>query len=249
VKHPAVRIAFTPDEETGMGIRRLDTASFGADFAYTVDGGALGELEYECFNAASVTVTVKGRSIHPGDAKNRMVNAGALAMQFHALLPESETPEHTEGYEGFIHLTGVEGDVSGAQLNYIVRDHDRILFERKKALCAKAAEFLNARHGEGTFTVEILDSYRNMREKVEPHMHLVETAMQAMRDLGVEPAVRPVRGGTDGAQLSWMGLPCPNLCTGGCNFHGVLEYIPVQSMEKCAEILVRVLELSADRKK
>ncbi len=237
LKHGTVKVAFTPDEEIGQGTDLFDVAEFGADFAYTVDGGGLGELEYENFNAAGSTVTFTGVGIHPGSAKNKMVNAAAVAMEFNAMLPVCEVPEATADYEGFYHLTDMRGTVSQAQLSYIIRDHDKAKFEAKKHMLESAAAYLNEKYGKGTVLVKTKDSYFNMREKVLPHMHLIETAKKAMQQNGVTPHVHPIRGGTDGARLSYMGLPCPNLCTGGHSAHGIYEYIPVQSLGKMPEIL------------
>ncbi len=240
--HGKISIAFTPDEEIGRGTAHFDLAAFGADFAYTVDGGRLGELEYENFNAASAVLTVHGVNIHPGEAKNRMKNAVLLGMEFHSMLPPDETPAHTEGYEGFYHLMRFEGTEEKAVLRYIVRDHDRAKFEKKKARIRKIADYLDEKYGKGTFELSVWDSYYNMKEKIEPHMEIVERAEKAMRGAGVEPKIVPIRGGTDGAMLSFRGLPCPNLPTGGFNFHGRFEYIPVQSMEKMTEVLIGLLK-------
>ena len=240
IKHGEICIGFTPDEEIGRGADRFDVADFGADIAYTVDGGALGELEYENFNAASGKVTIHGASIHPGSAKLKMKNALLIGMEFQRLLPTFENPMYTEGYEGFYHLDGMNGSVEEAQMDYIIRDHDRAKFEEKKRFFADAAAFLNRKYGEGTVVCEIRDSYYNMKEKIEPCMYLIDTAEAAMRACGVEPIVVPIRGGTDGARLSYMGLPCPNLCTGGYNYHGKYEFIPVGSLEKTTEILVEI---------
>ena len=239
--HGKICVAFTPDEEIGRGADLFDVEGFGAEFAYTVDGGALGELEYECFNAASCLVKVKGVSIHPGDAKNQMINASLVAMEFAGMLPPWERPEHTEGYEGFYHLTGMSGYEENAELKYILRDHDNAKLEQKKETVRTACEALNRRYGEGTVSVEIRDSYRNMREIVEQHPAVLERAKKAFRANGVEPVVQPIRGGTDGARLSFMGLPCPNLSTGGYNFHGRKELIPVPAMEKMADVLVSLI--------
>ncbi len=230
--HGEIRIAFTPDEEIGRGTDAFDVARFGADFAYTVDGGALGEIEYENFNAASAVVTVQGSSIHPGSAKGRMLNACLVLMEFQGMLPAFQNPAFTEGYEGFYHLDSLRGDVEQAAAEYLIRDHDREAFERKKEFMQECAALLNRKYGEGTIKVEITDSYYNMKEKILPHMHLVEHARRAMEAVGVRPEIIPVRGGTDGARLSFMGLPCPNLCAGGHNFHGKYEYVPVRSLEK-----------------
>lgn len=239
--HGKICIAFTPDEEIGRGPDLFDVEGFGADFAYTVDGGALGELEYECFNAASCKVSVKGVSIHPGSAKGQMVNACLVAMEFAGMLPPWERPEHTEQYEGFYHLNGMSGNEEGAELRYILRDHDLSKLEAKKAAMADARDLLNRRYGEGTVTLEIRDSYRNMKEIVEKHPEILERAKQAFLKNGVEPITKPIRGGTDGAQLSFMGLPCPNLSTGGYNFHGKKELIPVEAMEKMTDVLVSIV--------
>ncbi len=236
-EHGKICIGFTPDEEIGRGADRFDVPGFGADFAYTVDGGALGELEYECFNAASCTVEVTGVSIHPGSAKNQMKNAALIAMEFAGMLPPWERPEHTEGYEGFYHLTGMQGNEEKAVLKYILRDHDAARFEERKNTVVRIGEYLNARYGEGTVRVILRDSYRNMREIVEQHPEVLERAEKAFRDAGVEPLISPIRGGTDGARLSYMGLPCPNLSTGGYNFHGRRELIPVQAMETMVQVL------------
>jgi len=245
IAHGKIRIAFTPDEEIGAGVEHFDVKRFGADFAYTVDGGKLGELEYENFNAAGAKLTVNGLSVHPGDAKNKMKNALLLAQEFQGLLPVSENPMYTEGYEGFFHLDALEGTVEKAVADYIIRDHDKEKFEEKKKKFLAAVSFMNEKYGEGTIEVVLKDSYYNMKEKIEPHMHLVENAKRAMEALFVTPAVMPIRGGTDGARLSFMGLPCPNLCTGGHNFHGKYEYICVQSMEKIVEILCRLVQIYA----
>ncbi len=235
--HGEVRVAFTPDEEIGRGADRFDVAKFGCDFAYTADGGTLGELEYENFNAASASLTVHGLNIHPGSAKGKMKNALTMAMEFHAMLPAEETPERTEGYEGFFHLTEGSGTVEEAQLHYIIRDHDREKFEEKKARFLRNAEALNRKYGAGTFDAEVRDSYYNMKEKILPHMDVVQRAEAAMRKVGITPVTVPIRGGTDGARLSYMGLPCPNLCTGGENYHGRFEFIPVEDMALCADML------------
>ena len=239
--HRKICVAFTPDEEIGRGADLFDVERFGADFAYTVDGGALGELEYECFNAASCLVRVKGISIHPGSAKNQMKNASLIAMEFAGMLPAWERPEHTEGYEGFYHLTGMKGDEELAELQYILRDHDAGKFEKRKETVLRIGEYLNCRYGAGTVEVTVKDSYRNMKEIVEQHPEIMDRAQKAFLDCGVEPIIRPIRGGTDGARLSFMGLPCPNLSTGGFNFHGRKELIPVQAMEKMTDVLERLI--------
>ncbi|MBQ1372563.1 MAG: peptidase T [Oscillospiraceae bacterium] len=235
-----LRIGFTPDEEIGRGADRFDVKGFGADFAYTADGGTLGELEYENFNAASATVSFRGVSIHPGSAKNKLVNAMQLAMDFHAMLPVQERPEHTEGYEGFSMLAHMQGGIEEATLQYIIRDHDRSKFEQKKQRFQRIADYLNERFGAGTVNVSLKDSYYNMKEKILPVMHVVERARAAMQAAGMTPVAVPIRGGTDGARLSFEGLPCPNLCTGGENFHGRYEYIPVEDMEMCVQMLKHI---------
>ena len=243
IPHGEIKIGFTPDEEVGRGVDFFDVKRFGADFAYTVDGGELGELEYENFNAASAKLIVHGTSIHPGSAKGKMKNAVLLAMEFQGMLPVFDNPAYTEGYEGFFHLDSIHGSVDLVTANYIIRDHDRTKFEEKKELFQKTADFLNERYGAGTFEVQIKDSYYNMKEQVAPHMHLIDNAMKAMKSLEIEPIVVPIRGGTDGARLSYMGLPCPNICTGGHNFHGRYEYICVQSMEMVVETLKKIVEI------
>ena len=242
--HATLKIGFTPDEEIGRGADRFDVAHFGADYAYTADGGTIGELEYENFNAAFAKVTVHGLNIHPGSAKNKMVNSQYIAMEFQSLLPQAQKPEYTENYEGFIHLTDMKGEVERSILRYIVRDHDKTLFEEKKQLMTAAAEYLNRKYGDGTVELELKDSYYNMREKIESHMEIVDRAKRAMAAVGMEPKTVPVRGGTDGARLSYEGLLCPNLCTGGENYHGRFEYIPVEDMEKCVAMLVALLRMA-----
>lgn len=239
--HCTVCIGFTPDEEIGQGADHFDVAGFGADYAYTVDGGALGEIEYENFNAASCVVTVRGVNIHPGSAKNQMKNAALLAMEWNSLLPPHETPAHTEGYEGFYHLCGIQGDEELAKLVYIIRDHDAMKFDARKATCERITAYLNEKYGTDTFTADIRDSYRNMREKIEPHMHIVDKAKAAFVANGVTPIETPIRGGTNGARLSYEGLPCPNLSTGGYNFHGRKELITVQAMEKMVDVLESIV--------
>ena len=224
------------------GADYFDVKLFGADFAYTVDGGKLGELEYENFNAAGAKVKIRGRSVHPGEAKDKMRNALLLAQEFQAMLPAAENPMYTCGYEGFYHLDALNGTVEEALADYIIRDHDREKFEKKKALFLQVGEFLNQKYGEGTFEITMKDSYYNMKEVIEKHMHLIDNAKEAMQELGIEPVVVPIRGGTDGARLSFMGLPCPNLCTGGQNFHGKYEYACADDMEKIVELLVRIAE-------
>ena len=240
-KHGTVKLAFTPDEEIGRGADRFDVAGFGADYAYTVDGGAIGELEYENFNAASAKIIIRGKSIHPGSAKGQMVNAALVAMELHGLLPALETPYYTDGYEGFYHLTDLQGETERAELHYIIRDHDRAKFEARKAVMQKVCAEIDRRYGAGTVELTLRDSYYNMKEKIEPCMFLIENAKQAMEQLGIEPKVVPIRGGTDGARLSFEGLPCPNLCTGGENFHGRFEYIPAEDMERITQLLAVML--------
>lgn len=242
IPHGKLRIGFTPDEEVGSGADYFDVPLFGAAYAYTVDGGKTGELEYENFNAASAIVTFQGRSVHPGDAKNKMRNAVLLSQEFHSLLPCNENPMYTEGYEGFYHLDSITGNVEEAAADYIIRDHDRKKFEQKKEFFLKAAAYMNEKYGEGTVAAELKDSYYNMREVIEQHMHLIERAEQSMKELGITPAVLPIRGGTDGARLSFMGLPCPNLGTGSHNCHGKYEYACIQSMEKNVELLIKIAE-------
>lgn len=239
--HGTVRLAFTPDEEIGRGADRFDVAGFGADYAYTVDGGAIGELEYENFNAASAKIVIRGKSIHPGSAKGQMVNASLVAMELHSLLPALETPYYTEVYEGFYHLTGMQGETEQAELQYIIRDHDRAKFEARKHVMEAVCAEIDRRYGTGTATLTLRDSYYNMKEKIEPCMFLIDNAADAMRRLGITPKIVPIRGGTDGARLSFEGLPCPNLCTGGENFHGRFEYIPVEDMEAITRLLAEML--------
>ena len=247
IKHGKIRIGFNPDEEIGLGAHKFDVEKFGCDWAYTMDGGEVGELEFENFNAASAKLTFKGRNVHPGYAKNKMVNSLRVANRFMSLLPESETPEHTEGYEGFYHLIGVNGEVEQTNVSYIIRDHDRARFEERKATMQRLADFLNAEYGEGTVVLELHDQYYNMREQIEPVMHVIDIAFAAMKEAGVEPHVRAIRGGTDGAQLSFKGLPCPNIFAGGLNFHGRYEFVPIPSMEKAMLVVVKIAELTAAR--
>lgn len=242
-KHATLKIGFTPDEEIGRGADRFDVRGFGADYAYTADGGTVGEIEYENFNAASACVTFHGLNIHPGSAKDKMVNSQYIAMEYQSLLPTAQKPEYTEGYEGFIHLTDMRGEVENSQLRYIIRDHDMAKFQEKKRLMTAAADFLNDKYGPGTVEIALRDSYFNMREKIEPCMEIVDRAKRAMALAGMEPKEVPVRGGTDGARLSYEGLPCPNLCTGGENYHGRFEYIPVEDMEQCVKMLVNILRM------
>ena len=244
IPHGTIRVAFTPDEEIGRGANHFDVEGFAADYAYTVDGGALGELEYENFNAGGAHVTVHGRSIHPGSAKDKMKNAASIACEFNAMLPALEVPEHTEGYEGFHHLSGMSGATELAKLDYIIRDHDKEKFEQKKQQFRDITDALNKKWGEGTIELSLHDSYYNMKEKIEPHMYIIDRAEKAMRDVGITPKFVPIRGGTDGARLSFMGLPCPNLCTGGENFHSRFEFVSVEAMEKISDMLVRLIENS-----
>lgn len=249
IPHGKLCIAFTPDEEIGSGAEYFDVAAFGADFAYTVDGGDLGEIEYENFNGANCGVFVTGKSIHPGTAKNKMVNAALIAAEYATLLPAEETPEHTDGYEGFYHLHSMKGNVEEAELQYIIRDHDKAKFEKRKEFAHIVGAFLNKKYGEGTVSVVTEDRYYNMKEKILPHMELIELAERAMQLVDITPMVVPIRGGTDGARLSFMGLPCPNLCTGGHNFHGPFEYCSVDSMEKVVEFLTKLVQLFAQEMK
>ena len=240
-RHGEIKIGFTPDEEIGRGVDRFDVARFGAQYAYTMDGGAIGELEYENFNAAGAKVHIQGRNIHPGYAKDKMLNAILIGTEFNDMLPAWQRPEYTEGYEGFIHITKFTGVVEEADIQYIIRDHDFELFERKKMMLRQCADFINAKYGDGVITLEIKDQYFNMKKQVEPHYHIIEKAVKAMEDAGVKPNIRPIRGGTDGARLSFMGLPCPNIFAGGLNFHGKYEYVPVQSMEKATEVILNII--------
>ena len=240
-RHATLKIGFTPDEEVGSGADHFDVAAFGADYAYTVDGGTVGEIEYENFNAAGARAVFHGLNIHPGSAKNKMVNSQLIAMEFQSMLPASQRPEHTCGYEGFFHLTEMKGEVEESQLSWIIRDHDMEMFNRKKELIASVADFINKKYGEGTVELTIRDSYFNMKQCIEPVMYVVERAKQAMEAVGMTAREVPIRGGTDGARLSYMGLPCPNLCTGGENYHGRFEYIPVEDMEQCVQMLIQIL--------
>ena len=241
MNHATLKIGITPDEEVGRGADLFDVKGFGADYAYTVDGGAIGEIEYENFNAAGATVVFHGRNIHPGSAKDKMINSQYIAMEFQSLLPQAQKPEHTEGYEGFFHLIGMEGEVEKSVLRYIIRDHDMAKFEEKKSVMENVADFINRKYGVGTCELTIRDSYFNMKQHIEPVMYIVDRVKTAMRNLGIEPKEMPIRGGTDGARLSYEGLPCPNICTGGENFHGRFEYIPVEDMEKIVKLLVEIL--------
>ena len=243
IKHGRIRVGFNPDEEIGLGAHRFNVEKFGCDFAYTMDGGELGELEFENFNAASAKVEVTGVSVHPGYAKNKMVNAARVATEYASLMPAAETPERTAEYEGFYHLLGMSGNVEKASLTYIIRDHDRARFEERKEYAAAVGELLNKKYGAGTVKVTLADQYYNMREKVEPVMHIIDTALDAMKDCGIQPRVRAIRGGTDGAQLSFKGLPCPNIFAGGLNFHGPHEFLPIPSLEKASMVVVKICEI------
>lgn len=245
IKHGKIRIGFNPDEEIGLGAHKFDVEKFGCDWAYTMDGGEIGELEFENFNAASAKITFKGRNVHPGYAKNKMINSIRVANRFCAMLPAHETPEHTEGYEGFYHLISFNGDVEQTTVAYIIRDHDRARFESRKKKIERFVSEINAEYGEGTATLELRDQYYNMREKIEPVMHIIDTAFAAMEAVGVKPNVKPIRGGTDGAELSFKGLPCPNIFAGGLNFHGRYEFAPIQNMEKAMKVIVKIAELVA----
>ena len=243
IKHGRIRVGFNPDEEIGLGAHRFNVEKFGCDFAYTMDGGELGELEFENFNAASAKVEVTGVSVHPGYAKNKMVNAARVATEYASLMPAAETPERTAEYEGFYHLLGMNGNVEKASLTYIIRDHSRARFEERKEYAAAVGELLNKKYGAGTVKVTLADQYYNMREKVEPVMHIIDTALDAMKDCGIQPRVRAIRGGTDGAQLSFKGLPCPNIFAGGLNFHGPHEFLPIPSLEKASMVVVKICEI------
>ena len=247
IKHGTIKIAFTPDEEIGRGADHFDVDFFGADFAYTVDGGEIGELEYENFNAASLNVTIKGRNVHPGTAKNQMINSINIAHEFHAMLPNIKRPEHTNGYEGFYHLMNISGTVDETKMSYIIRDHNREKFEDMKKHVLAVTDLLNKSHHKEVITVEIKDSYYNMREKIEPVMHIIETAKQAMINADIKPKIKPIRGGTDGSRLSYMGLPCPNIFTGGHNFHGIYEYISLNSMIKAVEVIINITKIVHDK--
>lgn len=249
IKHGTIRVGFTPDEEIGRGAHKFDVEKFGADWAYTMDGSQIGELEYENFNAASAVVKVKGKIVHPGYAKGKMVNSMYIATEFINSLPRIETPEHTDGYQGFFHLHNIEGDVEETTLQYIIRDHDKGHFEARKEVMQKLTNELNSQYGREVIITEIKDQYYNMREKIEPVMHIVDIAEEAMEQLGIEPLIKAIRGGTDGSQLSYMGLPCPNIFAGGHNFHGRYEYVPVESMIKATEVICKIAELTAVKHK
>ena len=247
IKHGKIRVAFNPDEEIGLGAHHFDVKKFGCDWGYTMDGGEVGELEFENFNAASAKVHIKGRNVHPGYAKNKMINSMLLANEFISMLPANEVPAATEGYEGFYHLIGIQGDIEGTDLSYIIRDHDRAKFEQRKKFITACAEKMNERYGADTVTVCLKDQYYNMRQQVEPLMHIIDIAFAAMTEAGVEPKVKAIRGGTDGAQLSFKGLPCPNIFAGGLNFHGRYEFVPIQSIHKAMNVVAKIAELTAKR--
>ncbi len=242
-KHGEIKIGFTPDEEIGRGVVKFDVRRFAADYAYTMDGGEIGELEFENFNAASAKVHIQGRNVHPGYSKGKMRNALLIGMEMNSLLPVEQRPEYTEGYEGFFHLIGFSGSVEEANLTYIIRDHDRSIFEKRKKAIVDCCDFINLKYGEGTATPVVKDQYYNMREQVEPHYHVVEKAMKAMEMAGVKPKIQPIRGGTDGANLSFKGLPCPNIFAGGLNFHGKMEFVPLESMEKASQVILNIISL------
>lgn len=246
IPHGDIRMGFNPDEEIGMGAHHFDVEKFGCEWAYTMDGGDLGDLEFENFNAASAKINIKGVSVHPGYAKGKMINANRLAAEFAAMLPADETPETTEGYEGFYHLLGIESNIENAKLSYIIRDHDRNKFEERKAFIEKCVVEMNKKYGEGTVTADVKDQYYNMKEMIDPKMHVIDIVLKAMQDSGVPPKVEPIRGGTDGAQLSFKGLPCPNIFAGGVNFHGPYEFISVQVMEKAMQVIVKICEITAE---
>ena len=247
IEHGKIRIGFNPDEEIGEGAHKFDVEKFGCEWAYTMDGGEVGELEFENFNAAAAKIIFKGRNVHLGYAKHKMINSIRIANQFVSMLPRHETPEHTEGYEGFYHLIGIQGDVEQTTLSYIIRDHDRSRFESRKREIAHLVRKINAEYGEDVAVLELRDQYYNMREKIEPVMHVIDTAFAAMEAVGVKPNVKPIRGGTDGAQLSFKGLPCPNIFAGGLNFHGRYEFVPIQNMEKAMKVIVKIAELVAQK--
>ena len=249
IPHGDIRIAFNPDEEIGLGAHNFDVEHFGCEWAYTIDGGDVGELEYENFNAASAKVEIRGVSVHPGYAKGKMINANKLAVEFASMLPADETPETTEGYEGFYHLIGMHTNTESGNLSYIIRDHDRQRFEARKRTIAECAEVMNKKYGDGTVIAEVKDQYYNMKEMVEPQMHVVDIVLKAMQECGVQPKVQPIRGGTDGAQLSFRGLPCPNIFAGGVNFHGPYEFVSVQSMEKAMNVIVKICQIAAEYNK
>lgn len=246
IPHGDIRMGFNPDEEIGMGAHHFDVEKFGCEWAYTMDGGDLGDLEFENFNAASAKINIKGVSVHPGYAKGKMINANRLAAEFAAMLPADETPETTEGYEGFYHLLGIESNIENAKLSYIIRDHDRDKFEERKAFIEKCVVEMNKKYGEGTVMADVKDQYYNMKEMIDPKMHVIDIVLKAMQDSGVPPKVEPIRGGTDGAQLSFKGLPCPNIFAGGVNFHGPYEFVSIQVMEKAMQVIVKICEITAE---
>ena len=246
IRHGYIRIAFNPDEEIGMGAHHFDVEKFGCEWAYTMDGGDIGELEFENFNAASAKIIIKGVSVHPGYAKGKMVNANALAAEFAQMLPADETPETTEGYQGFYHLLGIQSNIEEARMSYIIRDHDRDTFEDRKRFIKRCTDMMNDKYGEGTVVCELRDQYYNMKEKIDPQMHVIDVVLHAMQACGVAPKVKPIRGGTDGAQLSFKGLPCPNIFAGGVNFHGPYEFVSIQSMQKAMEVIVKICSIVAD---
>jgi len=245
-KHGPIKIGFTPDEEIGRGVVKFDVERFGAKYAYTMDGGEIGELEFENFNAASAKIHIQGRNVHPGTAKGKMKNAILIGQEFNAMLPVMARPEYTEGYEGFFHLISFKGSVEEADFSYIIRDHDRAKFEARKEMMRKVADFIGSKYGEGTVTLDLRDQYYNMREQVEPHYHIIEKAVKAMEMAGIKPKIQPIRGGTDGANLSFKGLPCPNIFAGGLNFHGKMEFVPLESMEKASEVILNIISLFAE---
>ena len=246
VKHGDIRMGFNPDEEIGMGAHHFDVEKFGCEWAYTMDGGDIGDLEFENFNAASAKITIKGVSVHPGYAKGKMVNANRLVAEFSSMLPAGETPETTEGYEGFYHLLGIESNIENAKLSYIIRDHDRERFEERKDFIEECVRKMNEKYGEGTVTADVKDQYYNMKEKIDPNMHVIDIVLKAMQDSGVAPKVEPIRGGTDGAQLSFKGLPCPNIFAGGVNFHGPYEFVSVQVMQKAVDVIINICKITAE---
>lgn len=246
IKHGDIRIAFNPDEEIGMGAHHFDVEKFGCEWAYTMDGGDLGDLEFENFNAASAKISIKGMSVHPGYAKGKMINANRLAAEFAGMLPADETPETTEGYQGFYHLLGIESNIESAKMSYIIRDHDRERFEERKSFIKECVMEMNNKYGEGTVSADVKDQYYNMKEKIDPNMHVIDIVLKAMQACDVPPKVEPIRGGTDGAQLSFKGLPCPNIFAGGVNFHGPFEFVSIQVMEKAMHVIVKICELTAE---
>lgn len=246
IKHGDIRVAFNPDEEIGMGAHHFDVEKFGCSWAYTMDGGDLGELEFENFNAAGAKITIKGVSVHPGYAKGKMINANRLAAEFASMIPEDETPETTEGYQGFYHLTGINSNIEEANLSYIIRDHDRKKFEDRKEFIKECARKINDKYGEGTCIADVNDQYYNMKEKIDPNMHVIDIVLKAMQECNIPPRVQPIRGGTDGAQLSFKGLPCPNIFAGGVNFHGPYEFVSIQVMEKAMDVIIKICQITAE---